>query len=292
MCRSALGTTCRLASGCGPSRSLRTSTRRSSARRSLQDWAWQRSYGRPGVSDMAARPLSIAENPSIDDRKRQRALDAYRAFLTTPLDGLLAGGDPHERALRLFRDVAASVPAYGEFLRDHDVDPAEVRTADDFALLPLTTKEGYLRRHALADLCRGGSLEGCDMAAVSSGSTGEPTVWPRFLSDELAGAVRFEQVFHDSFEAEGRRTLAVVCFALGTWVGGMYTAACCRHLAAKGYRIVVVTPGNNKDEILRVVGELGPAFEQGRPARLPALREGRHRHRPRPRHRLAALRDQ
>jgi phenylacetate-CoA ligase len=158
--------------------------------------------------------------------------------------------------------VAATVPAYGSFLAEHGVDPASVRTADDFVRLPLTTKEGYLRRHPLAELCRDGTLEGSDTVAVSSGSTGEPTVWPRFLSDELAVATRFEQVFHDSFEADRRSTLAVVCFALGTWVGGMYTAACCRHLAAKGYRLVVATPGNNRDEILRVVDELGPAFEQ------------------------------
>lgn len=37
--------------------------------------------------------------------------------------------------------------------------------------------------------------------------------------------------------------------ALGTWVGGMYTAACCRYLAQKGYPITLVTPGNNKSEI-------------------------------------------
>jgi phenylacetate-CoA ligase len=179
-----------------------------------------------------------------------------------PLDRLLDGREPTERALALFRDVAGSVPAYGAFLAEHGVDPASIRTADDFSCLPLTTKEGYLRRHTLAELCRGGTIEGSDMVAVSSGSTGEPTVWPRFLTDELAVATRFEQVFHDSFEADRRSTLAVVCFALGTWVGGMYTAACCRHLAAKGYRIMVVTPGSNRDEILRVVGELGPAFEQ------------------------------
>jgi phenylacetate-CoA ligase len=154
------------------------------------------------------------------------------------------------------------VPAYREFLGEHGIAADEIRTPQDFARLPLTTKEGYLRRHALAELCRGGALEDCDMVAVSSGSTGQPTVWPRFLSDELSVAARFEQVFHDSFEADRRRTLAVVCFALGTWVGGMYTAACCRHLAAKGYPLVVATPGNNRDEILRVVEELGPAFEQ------------------------------
>jgi phenylacetate-CoA ligase len=154
------------------------------------------------------------------------------------------------------------VPAYGAFLRAHEVDPASVRTPEDFSRLPLTDKDGYLRQHGLPELCRDGRLEDCDMVAVSSGSTGEPTVWPRALVHELAVATRFEQVFHDSFQADRRRTLAVVCFALGTWVGGMYTTACCRHLAAKGYPIVVVTPGNNRDEILRVVEQLGPAFEQ------------------------------
>ncbi len=55
----------------------------------------------------------------------------------------------------------------------------------------------------------------------------------------------------------------------------MYTAACCRHLAAKGYPITVVTPGNNVDEILRVVRELGAAVRADRAARLSAVREGR-----------------
>jgi phenylacetate-CoA ligase len=100
------------------------------------------------------------------------------------------------------------------------------------------------------------------MVAVSSGSTGQPTVWPRRVQDELPVARRFEQVFYDSFRADDRTTLAVVCFALGTWVGGMYTAQSCRYLAARGYPITVITPGNNKAEILRVVRELGPAFEQ------------------------------
>jgi len=87
-------------------------------------------------------------------------------------------------------------------------------------------------------------------------------VWPRSVGDEAAVAARFEQVFRDSFGARDRRTLAVVCFALGSWVGGMYTAACCRHLAAQGYPITLVTPGNNVDEILRIIPELAPHFEQ------------------------------
>jgi len=171
-------------------------------------------------------------------------------------------GDAERRALALFASVAATVPAYRAFLAEHGIDPAAVCDMDDFRALPLLTKENYLRRHPLAQLCRGGQLSGCDMVAVSSGSTGEPTFWPRSVADELTVATRFEQVFHDSFAADQRTTLAVVCFALGTWVGGMYTASCCRHLAAKGYPITVITPGSDVEEILRVVTALGSQFEQ------------------------------
>ena len=200
----------------------------------------------------------------IPDRTT-RALSALTEFVRTPLSRLLddhAHADPFPAVLALFREVAADVPAYRELLRAHGVDPAAVRTPEDFARLPLVTKEGYLRRHPLAARCRGGDLSTCDFVAVSSGSTGEPTFWPRFVSDELAVAARFEHVLHDSFEADRRRTLAVVCFPLGTWVGGMFTASCLRHLAVKGYPITTVTPGNQKAEILRVVRALAPSFEQ------------------------------
>jgi phenylacetate-CoA ligase len=142
------------------------------------------------------------------------------------------------------------------------VDPAEVRTLAGFRRLPLMTKENYHARYPLARRCREGKLESCDMIAVSSGSTGRPSYWPRSVLDEVAVAARFEQIFHDSFEADTRSALAVVCFPLGTWVGGLYTAACCRHLAVKGYPVTVVAPGNDKREILRVVPELAGGFAQ------------------------------
>src|SRR5262249_23191690 len=148
------------------------------------------------------------------------------------------------------------------FVDAHGIDPARVKTFEDFQALPLLTRENYLRRYPLAELCRGGELSNCDMVAVSSGSTGEPTFWPRSVTDEMAITDGFEQVFRDSFGADRLRTLAVVCFALGTWVGGMYTASCCRHLAGRGYPITVITPGSNLEEILRVVTALGQHFEQ------------------------------
>ncbi|HEU5267866.1 MAG TPA: hypothetical protein VFU35_14245, partial [Jatrophihabitans sp.] len=164
--------------------------------------------------------------------------------------------------LELFRDVVSSVPAYRDFLDNNGVDATAVRAMADFEQLPIVTKDNYLRRYPLPDRCRDGRLDSCDMIAVSSGSSGEPTIWPRSVADELAVTRRFEQVFVDSFAAQQRHTLAVVCFPLGTWVGGLFTLACVRHLAATGLRITAVAPGNNVAEILRVVPELGGFVDQ------------------------------
>ncbi|WP_366918525.1 phenylacetate--CoA ligase family protein [Acaryochloris sp. IP29b_bin.148] len=194
---------------------------------------------------------------------RQRTLQALTTFLNTPLEALIPPPTSStDRVLDLFQQVARTVPAYQRFLQHQGIDPTRIQTLADFQTLPLTTKDNYLRHFPLAQLCREGKLEACDMIAVSSGSTGQPTFWPRFITDEYQIATRFEQIFADSFAADRKRTLAVVCFALGTWVGGMYTANCCRHLASKGYPLTVITPGNNKAEILRVVQALGADFEQ------------------------------
>jgi phenylacetate-CoA ligase len=204
-------------------------------------------------------------HPEPSCRKATQFVEALTNFHATALDAALSRKlalDPGEHALRIFRTAAERVPAYRRFLASHGVKAEQVRTLEDFRRLPVTTKETYHRPSALADLCLDGNLSGCDMLAFSSGSTGQPTVWPRFVSDELGTAERFEQVLVDTFGADRRSTLVVVCFALGTWVGGMYTAACCRHVAAKGYPVTVVTPGNQKPEILRVLRALAASYEQ------------------------------
>ncbi|MBL8707550.1 MAG: phenylacetate--CoA ligase family protein [Rhodospirillaceae bacterium] len=192
-------------------------------------------------------------------------MEARQGFVDVPLDTLLRPGETSDgsaAALALFRRVVRDVPAYGTVLREQGIDPAAIASSSDFRRLPLLDKANYIRRFSLPELVKGGSLDQCDFFAVSSGSTGEPTFWPRGAADEYPIAVRFEQVFRDAFAAHRRSTLAVVCFAMGTWVGGMFTTFCLRALAEKGYRIVIATPGNKPDEILRTVERLAPEFEQ------------------------------
>ena len=81
-------------------------------------------------------------------------------------------------------------------------------------------------------------------------------------------AHRFEKAFYDSFRTAERRTLAVVCFALGTWVGGMYTD-CCRHLAARGYPLTYPRQQRVSDPARRPAS---PAAAQQRVRSLRAAR--------------------
>ncbi len=198
--------------------------------------------------------------------RRPNAPPAHSPGSTANLIDRILGRHSRERPetylLDFFRGVVRDVPAYRKFLEREGVDPERVTTLADFAALPPTTKANYQRAFSLGELCRGGKLENADFLAVSTGSTGEPSAWPRFVSDEVGTTERFEQVLHDGPRAHERPTLAVICFALGSWVGGMYTTFACRHLAAKGYPLTLVTPGSNKAEILRVLRELGPEFEQ------------------------------
>ncbi|MDH6060074.1 phenylacetate--CoA ligase family protein [Chrysosporum bergii ANA360D] len=200
-----------------------------------------------------------------DKSQRKQVIKAFEDFVSIALETQLQKHlhvSSQSIALNLFQEVANQVPAYKAFLAEQAIEPADIQTIDDFQKLPIINKENYISRYPLAELCRHGRLESCDMIAASSGSTGKPTFWPRFFTDELQIATRFEQIFYDSFYADVRRTLAVICFSLGTWVGGMFTTSCCRYLASKGYLVTVITPGNNKEEILRIIQEIGAAFEQ------------------------------
>lgn len=202
----------------------------------------------------------------VSTEKITRRFEMIERFLSRSHQDILARfktESPAENAMGLFREVAKHVPAYEAMLAQCNIQPEDIQTVEDFhQKLPILNKQNYILTHPLSDLCWYGRLEGNDMVSVSSGSTGQPTFWPRTLEDEFDITTRYEQVMIDSFGADTQRTLAVVCFALGTWVGGMWTVNNCRFLGMKGYPITTVTPGNNKTEIFRIMRDLAPEFDQ------------------------------
>ncbi len=201
----------------------------------------------------------MAETP------KSQTLSAQDRYLNTSLDEWMSDTaleTPEAPLLSTLHHVASTVPAYKSFLSEHKIDLETVVDMQAFRSLPAMTKENYVLQYPLKDRIKNGDINQIHAVAVSSGSTGTPCFWPRSQADEWDVTWRFEQVFVDSFQCDKRRTLAVVCFALGTWVGGMYTINCCRNLISKGYPLTVLTPGNKPEEIFRVVTELGPLYDQ------------------------------
>ncbi len=82
-------------------------------------------------------------------------------------------------ALDLFKKCAARVPAYKDFLARNGVDPAGIMTMDDFSRLPITSKSNYIKQYPLEQLCLDGKIASSYLISSSSGSTGQPTYWPR-----------------------------------------------------------------------------------------------------------------
>ena len=149
------------------------------------------------------------------NNKQLRSLKALENFINTSLDTKLqdsCNSNPKAKLLKLFQNVANTVPAYQAFLQENKINPESIKTFTDFQSLPLLTKKNYIQKYPIQDLCREGKIESCDFIAVSSGSTGNPTFWLRFISDEYEIATRFEQIFHDSFNADQKKHLSSSLF--------------------------------------------------------------------------------
>ncbi len=162
-------------------------------------------------------------------------------------------------ALNVFRSAAKRVPAYRDFLKSHGFRARTVRSYADFARVPIMDKQHYLYRYATAHLFPDGKIP--PFAYASSGSSGKPTFWFRSDVEERRGGDIHEIIFRDMWKVpKSEPTLVVVCFAMGLWVAGSYTAASFREVARRGFRITTVTPGIEREDILNVLRMLAPQF--------------------------------
>lgn len=173
-------------------------------------------------------------------------------------------GAGEKRVLGLFHGMAKRVPAYSDFLKKKKINPDKVATIGDFKNIPTIDKDNYLRVYPLEMLCWDGKFKDNRwIFAMTSGSTGEPFYFPREESQDFQYASTAELYLNANFELSKKTTLYVNCFALGVWIGGLFTHEALRILAEKGkYRLSIISPGLNKLEIIRVIKKMGDRFDQ------------------------------
>lgn len=176
--------------------------------------------------------------------------------LTTHAPGL-------DRAMAIARRALQGVPAYRVHSLAHGCADPAVDSPEGFAALPVTTKAGYLKRHELAQLMWDNDIAYANTWSSTSGSTGTPTFFPR---DKVAiddATHYYGRIFDESFAiGSDHSALFVVCFAMGTWIGGTYSHQAGHGLHGRGYRVSVSTPGIDVAAAAMSITELGPHYDK------------------------------
>lgn len=166
--------------------------------------------------------------------------------------------------LKLFNEMSRRVPAYRDFLKKNSIDAGKIKTIADFKQVPAISKDSYLKKNDLQNLCWDGVFSDCQWDISStSGSTGVPYYFPRQDDQNAQYALLAELYLLNNFSIDRRTTLYVNCFALGVWIGGLFTYEALKMVSRRGgYSLSIINPGLNKSEILKAIKQIGGNFDQ------------------------------
>ena len=169
-----------------------------------------------------------------------------------------------QATLQLFHQMSERVPAYQDYLAKEGISPQKIRSVADLQVVPPVDKDNYLRQYSLTDLCWDGELKKQSwVISTTSGSTGEPFYFPRQHEQDRQYALTAEIYLLSNFQINKRSTLYINGFAMGAWIGGLFTYQAIRYVAESGkYPLSIINPGIFKNEIIKAVRHLGPQFDQ------------------------------
>ncbi len=152
----------------------------------------------------------------------------------------------------LFERMAKQVPAYRKMLRA-GMTPANA---------PILTKKNYLHRNPFSKLFWDGTTRSSQVLTSTSGSTGTPTYFARSQAVDNQSSLIHEMFFSNSSLSPEKSTLVIVCFGMGVWIGGVITYQAFELMGRRGYPLAILTPGINKNEILKALTDIAPQYDQ------------------------------
>jgi phenylacetate-CoA ligase len=168
-----------------------------------------------------------------------------------------------KKALNIFYEAAEKVPAYKRFLKLKGVNSEEIKSFEDFQKIPIMDKKNYILKNPFKDTCLEGKVEKMYAFSTSSGSEGNPTVWPRLVEQDKMLPNYWECFFIQNWNIDEKSTLVIITMALGNWIAGMLTTVVIKRIALKGkYRLSIATPGTDVKQILNIIKWIAPHYDQ------------------------------
>ena len=168
-----------------------------------------------------------------------------------------------KNALKIFQTASKKSQAYGDFLKKNKIKPESIKTIKDFEKLPIINKKNYIQKYALDKLVLEHDLSSKYTIEKSSGHSGGSYFWPRIAEEDKLFPKYIEYSFVQFYGIDKKRTLVILTLALGTWTSGEKMAEALRMAAKKpGYKMTVITPGTNLEEVIEIVKNLSHLYEQ------------------------------
>lgn len=166
------------------------------------------------------------------------------------------------KILKLFYYTAKTVPAYRNFLEKNKISPASVKTIADFKKIPVVDKQNYIRINKLEDFFPNKDISHLTTFSATSGSTGEPAYFPRGENGDSQYEYIAEIFLRNQFNIHKKKTLGILGFGLGIWIGGLFTYKNFNKIASKGYHLTLIPIGPNKDLYLKSILKFGHLYDQ------------------------------
>lgn len=166
-----------------------------------------------------------------------------------------------EQALKVFEDAAGTVSAYDDFLKKEKFKKSDVKTFEDFAKIPLMDKDNYYSKYSFNETNTVQAGKDLYSFALSSGTTGEPTLWPRYFAAEESAHVMFGLFMRLYWQIDKKKTLFINAANLGVYASGIFLNAAVKPLTQK-YPITLATTGSDLDNIVHTVETLSEFYDQ------------------------------
>jgi phenylacetate-CoA ligase len=167
----------------------------------------------------------------------------------------------HKNALHIFNEALKS-KAYRDLLENSGIKSDEIKSIKDFKKLPITDKDSYIKKYSMEELIKTdfGNIYTIER---SSGYSGNPHFWPRYVGQDDGLESRVEKMFNILFKTDTKKTLMFNTFAMGTYFAGIKFARMMLNVASKkNNELTVVNSGLLLDEAIRVLMKFYKNYDQ------------------------------
>lgn len=158
----------------------------------------------------------------------------------------------------IFHKVSSNCLAYKKYLESSKINLKKAI----FSNLPLCDKDNYTQKYPLEErMYKGKCLADYYMICTSSGSTAEPTIWPRDYDYDQGLEPSHTKFLENHFAFTKKKTLVVIAFGIGTTQAGMMHVKASWEGSVHG-QISVITPNADAAQTVFLLDKLHAHYEQ------------------------------